>query len=173
MDNEKTRVDLPSKIYVTLSNNVYDECYCNFDEAKWISFNNFINAGLYFSQILQFITVLVVILNGKTSWSDIVFCNLMAGVGYTSVWYLLKLYKMPGLSFICCFLGGNIFRFYIHFIPLGIISLLVIKDWKILLFCIIGGVIAQIVKTILYGLFATTKYNDEIAKYVSSFKISI
>lgn len=170
MNDEKIRVDLPSKIYVTLSNNVYNECYCNFDEAKWFSFNNFINAGLYFPQILQFITVLVAILNGKTSWSDIILYNIIAGAGYTIVWYLLKFYKIPGLSFICCFLGSNIFRFFIHFIPIGIISLFLLKDWKILLFCIIGGIVSQIIKTILYGFLATTKHNDEIAKYVSCFK---
>jgi|GEM_PF-1289441 len=170
MDNEKIRVDLPSKIHVTLSNYAYNEYYCNFDEAKWFIFNNAVNAGLYFSQIAQFITVLVTILNGKTNWLDIILCNLIAGAGYTIIWYLFKFYKIPGLSFICTFLGGNIFRFFIHFIPLGIISIFVLNDWKVLLFCIVGGIVTQIVKTILYGIFATTKYNDEIAKYISKFK---
>ena len=170
MEDKKVRVDLPSKIYVTLSENVYDECYCNFEETKWFSFNNFINAGLYFSQIAQFIIVLISILNGHTSWSDIILANILFGAFFTFIWYVFKFYKIPGLSFICCFLGGNLFRFYVHFIPLAIISLFVIKDWKILLFCIVGGIIAQIVKTILYGLLATTKYNDEVAKYVSRFK---
>ena len=43
MENEKVRVDLPSKIYLTLSDSIYSECYCNYDEAKWFSFNNKIN----------------------------------------------------------------------------------------------------------------------------------
>ena len=170
MENEKIRVDLPSKIYVTLSENVYDEIYCNFEETKWFSFNNFINAGLYFSQIMQFIFVLIAIFNGKTSWSDIILCNLIAGGGFTVIWYLFNLYKIPGLSFVCCFIGGNIFRLFIHLVPLAIISFFVLKDWKIFLFCIIGGIIAHIVSTIIYGILATTKYNDEVAIYVSKFK---
>ena len=167
---EQVKVEMPSSLHVRLTRLVYDECYCNFNESKWFCFNNFMNAGLYFPQIAQFITVLIAILNGKTSWSDIILCNLVAGVGYTILWYIFKFYKIPGLSFISCFLGGNIFRFFIHFIPLGIISLFVVKDWKVLLFCVVGGLITSIVKTILYGFLATTKYNDEVARYVSKFK---
>ena len=173
MEKEKVRVDLPSRIYVTLSDDVYEECYCNFNEIKWFSFNNFINAGLYFAQIMQFIFVLILLLKGNTSWSDIILANILFGSLYTFIWYVFKFYKIPGLSFICCFLGGNLFRVFIHFIPLGIISIFILKDWKILLFCIIGGIISQIVKTILYGVFATTKYNDEVARYVSKFKTEL
>ena len=170
MKEQEIKVDMPSSINVKLSQSVYDECFCNYNETKWFSFNNFMNAGLYFPQIAQFITVLITILNGKTSWSDIIICNLVAGTGYTIIWYICKLYKIPGLSFVSCFLGGNIFRFFVHFVPLGIISLFVLNDWKILLFCVIGGVITTVVKTILYGVLATTKYNDEVARYVSKFK---
>ena len=170
MDNQQIKVKLPSSLNVRLSQSVYDECYCNFDEPQWFSFNNFMNAGIYFPQIMQFIFVLIAILNGRSNWYEIILCNLIAGGGFTVIWYLFKFYKIPALSFICCFLGGNIFRFFIHLIPLGIISFFVLKDWKIFLFCIIGGVIAHIVSTILYGIFATTKYNDEVAIYVSKFK---
>ena len=167
---EQIKVEMPSSLHVRLTKSVYEECYCNFNENQWFSFNNFMNAGLYFPQIAQFIMVLIAILNGKTSWSDIILCNLVAGAGYTLIWYVFKFYKIPGLSFISCFLGGNIFRFFIHFIPLGIIALFVLKDWKVLLFCAIGGLITSIVKTILYGFLATTKYNDNVARYVSKFK---
>lgn len=170
MHTEKIKVDLPSKIHLTLSEQVYDECYCNFDEAKWFSFNHFINAGLHFPRIMQFVFVLVFMLNGKTSWSDIILCNLLVGCAFTVIWYLLKFYKLPGLSFISCFIGGNLFKYFIHFIPLGIVSFFVLKDWKVFLFCIIGGILSTIVSTILYSILATTKYNDEVAIYVSKFK---
>ena len=170
MENEKVRVDLPSKIYLTLSYNVYSECYCNFDDAKWFSFNNFINAGSYFPQIMQFIFVLVSILNGRTSWHEIILCNLIVSCAFTAIWYLFNFYRLPGLSFISCFLGGNFFRYFIHFVPLGIVSFFVLKDWKVFLFCILGVIITNIVWTILYGVFATTKYNDEVARYVSKFR---
>ena len=170
MEDAKIKVDMPSSLHVTLSQSVYDECYCNFNETKWRSFNNFLNAGLYFPQIVQFVTVLVSILNGRISWSEIILCNLVAGTGYTIIWYVFRFYKIPGLSFISCLLGGNIFRLFIHFIPLGIISLFVLDDWTILLYCVIGGVITTIVKTILYGFLATTHYNDKVARYVSKFQ---
>lgn len=170
MENEKVRVDLPSKIYLTLSDSIYSECYCNYDEAKWFSFNNKINAGSYFPQIMQFIFVLVSILNGRTSWHEIILCNLIVSCIFTTIWYLFKFYRLPGLSFISCFLGGNIFRYFIHFVPLGIVSFFVLKDWKVFLFCVLGGIITNIVWTILYGVFATTKYNDEVARYVSRFR---
>ena len=170
MSEEQIKVEMPSSLHVRLTKSVYDGCYCNFNEHQWFSFNNFLNAGLYFPQIAQFIAVIIAILNGKTSWSDIILCNLVIGAGYTILWYIFKFYKIPGLSFICCFFGGNIFRFFIHFIPLGIISLFVLKDWKVLLFCVIGGIVTRLVNTIIYGFLATTKYNDGVARYVARFK---
>lgn len=170
MQNVKVRIDLPSKIYLTLSKTVHDDCYCNFDESKWYCFNHFINAGLHFPRMMQFIFVLIFMLNGRTSWYDIILCNLLVGCAFTAIWYLLKFYKIPGLSFISCFIGGNLFKYFIHFIPLGIISFFVLKDWKVFLFCIIGGIITTVLSTILYSIFATTKYNDEVAIYVSKFK---
>ena len=167
---EQVKVQMPSSLHVRLTQSVYDECYCNFDEVKWFSFNNFMNAGLYFPQIVQFVFVLVAILNGRTTGADIILVNIVAGAGFTLVWYICKFYKIPGLSFLSCFLGGNIFRFFLHFIALGIISVCVVHDWKVLLFCAIGGVITMIIKTILYGILATTRYNDEVARYVSRFK---
>lgn len=167
---KKVKVDLPSGIHVTLSEQVCNDCYDNFTESQWFSFNNFINAGLYFPQIMQFVMVMIAILNGHTSWHDIILCNLVCGVGYILIWYWFKLYTLPALAFLSCLLGGNIFRFYLHFIPIAIISFFVVKDWKVLLFAILGGLLTQIVKTILYGWLATTKYNDKVAIHVSKFR---
>ena len=103
MDNQQIKVKLPSSLNVRLSQSVYDECYCNFDEPQWFSFNNFMNAGMYFPQIMQFIFVLIAILNGRSNWYEIILCNLIVGGGFTVIWYLFKFYKIPALSFICCF----------------------------------------------------------------------
>ena len=83
-------VKLPSGYNVDLSENIFEESYSNFSESKFFSFNNFINSGLYFPQIIQFITVMFYICSGYTSFKEILLCNLIAGVGYTIIWYVLK-----------------------------------------------------------------------------------
>lgn len=163
-------IKLPSGCNVVLSKKIYDECYCNFDELKWFSFNNFINAELYFPQIMQFITVIFYICSGFTSFKDILLCNLIMGIGYTMIWYIFKLYKLPGLSYISCFIGGNIFRFFLHFVVITIISIFFIKKWQIIIFCLISGFITAVIKAIITAKFSTVKYNDEVAIYVSKFK---
>lgn len=169
-NDEKEIVRLPSGCNVVMSIDSYDNHYCNFTESQFLSFNNFINAGLYFPQIMQFVAVIVAILNGRTSWKEILLCNLISGIVFMLTWFWGRLYKIPGLSFISCLLGGNIFRFFLHFIPIAVIAFFVVKDWKVLLFCAIGGIITTIVKTILFARLSNDKYNDEVVRYVSGFK---
>lgn len=167
---EKIRIKLLSGLNVDLSVKVYDECYCNFDEAKYGTFSNMLNSSQYFPQFVQFVMVMINICKGYTSFKDIFLCNLIFGSGYTVIWYLLKMYKLPGISFISCLIGGSIFRLCLHFVAIAIVSLFVIGDWKIILYCLIGGFITQLVKSFLASSFATVKYNDEVAIYVSNFK---
>lgn len=167
---EKVRIKLPSGCNVDLSQDVYDECYCNFNESKYFTFNNIINSGLYFPQIMQFVFVMICICKGNTSLKDIFFCNLFNGVWFTLAWFLLRLYFIPGINFISCFIGGNIFRFFVHFVAIAIVSLFVIEDWKVILYCLLGGIATSIVKTILFAKLSTVKYNDAVAIYVSKFR---
>lgn len=168
--DEKKSIRLPSGCYVVMSVDSYDNHYCNFTDSQFLSFNNFINAGLYFPQIVQFVAVMVSILNGRTSWSDIILCNLLSGTVFMLTWFWGRLYIIPGLAFVSCLIGGNFFRFFLHFIIIAVIAFFVVKDWKVLLFCAIGGIITTIVKTILYACLANVKYNDEVVRYVSGFK---
>lgn len=171
MSNEKVRIKLLSGCNVDLSIKVHDDCYCNFDEMKYFCFSNIINSGLYFPQIMQFVFVMICICKGNTSFKDIFLCNLFNGAFFTAAWYLLKLYRIiPGVSSISCFVGGNIFRFFLHFIAIAIVSLFVIGNWKVILYCLIGGCVAGIVRSILFATFSTVKYNDEAAIYVSQFR---
>lgn len=167
---DKARIKLSSGLNVDLSVKVHDECYRNFDEVKYVSFSNMLNSSQYFPQIVQFIMVMSSICNGHTSFKDIFLCNMFFGVGYTVIWYLLKLYKLPGISFLSCLIGGSIFRLCLHFVVIAIVSLFVIGNWKIILYCAISGFITQFVKSFLASLFATVKYNDEVAIYVSNFR---
>lgn len=166
--DNKARVQLPSGFKVDMSIDLHDNYYCNFSESQLFSFNNFINAGSYFPQILQFIAVIVAILNGKTSWIDIILCNLFSGVIFTLLWFWVRLYKIPALSFASCLIGGNIFRFFLHFVAIAAIAFFVVKDWKVLLFCAIGGIITSVVKTVLFATMSNVKYHDEVVRYVSS-----
>lgn len=169
-DKDKVMIRLLSGCNVGLSVKVHDECYCNFDKNQYFRFSNIINSGLYFPQIMQFISVLICICNGYTSFVDVFLCNLIFGTGYTVSWYLLKLYKViPGISLISCFIGGNIFRYFLHFVVIGIVALFVIGDWKVILYCLAGGFVTIIVRTILFAKFSTVKYNDEAAIFVSEF----
>ena len=170
MNNEEVRVQLLSGCNVDLSVDVHDECYCNFDENQYFSFSNIINSGLYFPQIMQFVCVMICICKGNTSFKDIFLCNLFCGTGYTVAWFLLKLYKIPGINFVSCFIGGNIFRLFLHFVVIAIVSLFVIGDWKVVLYCLIGGFVTSIVKNFLFAKLSTVKYNDEVAIYVSRFR---
>ena len=161
---------LPSGCNVELSEKVHDEIFANYDESKYFSFNNIINSGLYFPQIMQFATVMYYICSGHTSFKEIFLCNLIMGIGYTLLWYICKLYKTPGINFISCLIGGNFFRFFLHFIPIIIVAIFVVKKWEIIIYCVIGGLITQLIKSFLFVRFSNVKYNDEVATYVSKLK---
>lgn len=168
--NEIERIKLPSGCNVDLSIKVLDECLGNFDDTKYFSFNNIINSGLYFPQIMQFICVLLFMINGNTSFIEIFLCNLISGIFFTILWFKGKLYKIPGINYISCFIGGNIFRFFLHFIIIGLVSLFYLKDWKVIIFCLIGGFVTTLIKTFLFAKLSNVKYNDNVAIYVSKFK---
>jgi hypothetical protein len=113
------------------------------------------------------------ICKGYTSFKDIFLCNLLSGVLYTIIWFLFKLYKIPGINFVSCFIGGNIFRYFLHFIVIAIVSLAVMNDWKIIIFCLIGGIVTRLICSFLYVQFSNVKYHDEVAIYVSKFRTSL
>lgn len=165
-----TYVKLPSGTNVRMSVDAHDNHYLNFTESQYFSFSNCINGGLYFPQIMQFIFVLFALFNGCTDWWNIILCNILCGVFFTLAWFWLRLYYVPGLALISCLIGGNIFRFFLHFVAIAIIAFFVLKNWVILLACVAGGLITTIIKTILYSVFSTAKYNDRIVKYISSFE---
>lgn len=168
MSNGIETIHLLSGRNVSISEAVYDKYYCNFDENKYFYFNTLINSGLYFPQIMQFICVMVRICNGHVSLGDVFLCNLVSGVAFTFAWYFLKLHKyIPGVCFLSSLIGGNFFRFYLHFVVIAIVSLFVLGDWKIILYCLIGGIVTGIVRPLLAGVLSTVKYNDAAVIFVS------
>lgn len=171
---DSVRFKLLSGTNVELSEKVYDECYLEFEETKYFSFSNIINSGLYFPQIVQFVYVMIGICKGHTSFKDIFLSSLLTGVFYTIFWFWTKLYKLiPGISFISCFIGSYIFKYFIHFIVIVIVSLATMNDWKIIVYCLITGCVTSIIRSFLFVKLSTVKYNDEVAIYVSKFKTSL
>ena len=168
--DEKVKIKLPSGYNVDMSVEAHDNHFRYFTESQYFSFSNFINAGLYYPQIMQYIAVIAAILNGRTSWSDILLCNLISGIVFTLTWFWGHLYKIPALSFVICLIGSYFFRFFLHYIVIAVIAFFVVKDWKVLLFCAICGIITSIIKTILSTLLSNVKYHDEVVRYVSGFK---
>ena len=167
MYNETVNVQLPSGCNIPLSEDVYKNFYSDFSKWEWLKFNHIINSGIYFPQIMQFILTLTLIIRNDTSFSSVLLYNLVGGIGFTIVWFLLKLYRIPGISFISCLIGGNVFRYYIHFVIIAIVSIFIMEEWIIILFCIVGGVLTQIVKTFLFALFSNSRYNDDVVHHVS------
>lgn len=157
-------VGLPSGYKVVMSSNIYENIFLNFNENQEFSFNNFINSGMYFPQIAAYINTIISILKGHYEFTELILVNISSLVFFTAFWYLFKLYKVPGLSFFSCLIGGNFFRYYIHFVPVIIITL-IFKQWKILVSFAIVTLIATIVKLVLTAVFDKQKYNDSVVIY--------
>ena len=168
--NETEIVSLPSGFKAPMSVHMHDNYYCDFTESQLLSFNNYINAGSYFPRIAQFVLVLIAIMNEKTSGKEILICSIAGGIVFTLIWFWGKLYKIPALGFMSCLIGGNVFRYFLHFIAIVVISLFVLKDWKVILFCAIGGIISSIIRPLLFGRLLSVKYVDDVVRYVSRFK---
>ena len=169
-ESEIERVDLPAGFKVPMSTYMYDNCFCEFTESQFLTFNNYINAGSYFPQIMQFFAVLTAMLNGKTSMKDILFSSIGAGVMFTLLWFWVRLYNIPFLSLFVCLIGNSIFRLNLHFVAIVAVALFVVKDWKVILFCLIGAVISSVVRTLLFGRLSSVKYVDSVVKFVSEFR---
>ena len=167
MNDETVNVQLPSGYKVPLSALIYKDFYSEFSKWEWLRFNHIINSGIYFPQIMQFILTITLIIRNDASFGSVLLYNLVGGIGFTVVWFLLKLYRIPGISFTCCLIGGNVFRYYIHFVIIAIVSIFIMEEWIIILFCIIGGVLTQIVKTFLFALFSNSRYNDDVILHVT------
>ena len=165
----KISVHLPSGFNVNLSEDVHDDLYLYFTDSQYLCFNEKINAGSYFPEIAQFISVLVFILRGGNNWLDIVVCSVANGAFFSILWFWLHFYKIPGLSTICCLIGNFLFGHFLHFIPIALISFFVLHDWKVFLFYVIGSIVASIIRSILFNFFSNTKYNNKVVRYISSF----
>lgn len=170
MNNETEPIRLPSGYIVHLSQDIYAAYYLNFDEAKETLFISMMESGHFFPQIMQFIYVMIGICSGHTSFIDILISNLWWGVGNMILWYILKMYKIPGINTVCTLIGQTVFRFKINWLSIVIVALLIINDWKIILYCMIAAAITSLIKVLMFTWLSNKNYNDKVAYRVSRFR---
>lgn len=125
-----------------------------------------IMAGDYFPQIMRFIGTLVLIFNGKIDFISILVVNVVVTIISTLIWFIIPLYKLPGVSSAITLLGQIVFRFFIHIITLIILSLAVCNDWKVIVFSLLSGGIAMILDSFVFGYRFSIKRNNDIANHV-------
>jgi len=173
MNKETEIIKMPSGHIINLSQDVYADCFLNFDEAKETIFYAMIQSGHYFPQIMQFIFVMVGLCTGHASFGSVVLFSLLFGTVSMILWFLLKLHMIPGINVLCTVIGGTFFRFKIHWIAIIAVALLFVGDWKVILFYIAASLLTGFIKTILFAKLSNTKYNDSIAVKVSRFRTDI
>lgn len=169
MINESETIKLPSGYTIHLSRDVYDECFLNYDDMKLSIFYNMMDSGHYFPQIMQFIFAMIGICSGYTSFLEILYLNLIFGIGNMILWYLFKLFILPGINTICSLIGQTVFRFKINWVAIIAVSLFVINDWKVILYSAICAAGTSLIKVVLFTKLSSVKYNDKIACRVSRY----
>ena len=136
------------------------------DEQSLTKMECHIMAGEFFSQIISFLATLILLFNRQFSFVNILSGNVFASLFATLIWFIVPLYKIPGVSVIITLLGQTFFRFCLHIITIIVLSFAVFSDWKIILFCLISGGIASILNPLVFGYQFSLKRNNNIAKYV-------
>ena len=131
------------------------------DKTEW-----HIMAGEYFPQIMRFAATLILLLYGKFDFVSIFLTNVCVEVISTLIWFALPIYKIPAVSLIFSLIGQTVFRFFIHFIAIGVFSFTIFNDWKIILFSIISGIVASVLNSLIFGYRFSAKRNNDIAKFV-------
>lgn len=170
MNNENEPIRLPSGYTIYLSQHVYYEHFSNFDAMQTTIFYSMMESGHYFPQIMQFIFVMIGLCSGYASFADILILNLMFGIGNMILWYLLKLYKIPGINTICDIIGKTLLRVKANWLAIIIVALFIISDWEIIPYSMISAAITSFIKVLMFTWLSNEKYNDKVAYRVSRFK---
>lgn len=126
-----------------------------------------IMAGEFFPQVTRFIGTLILLFNGKFDFISILLTNVCIEIVCRFLWVALPLYRIPGFSVLLTVIGQTVFRFFLHFITIIVLSLTIFDNWKIILFYIIVSVIVLIAGSLVFGYLFSVKRNNDIAKHVT------
>lgn len=136
------------------------------DELAYDKMESHIMSGEYFPQIMRFVGVLILLFIGKFDFLSILLVNLCVGVCSTLLWFAIPLYKIPGISLVITLIGQTIFRLFLHFVCIVILSLTVFGDWIIIIFSLIAGIIASTLNSLIFGYRFSINRNNAIAQYL-------
>lgn len=150
----------------SMDSDLYEKVITNDEDGLTYSMlESYIIAEQYFPQLLQVIVNFIFLFKGYTNFWSILLINLLSGIIFTFIWNNSKLYRVPGLALISNLIGQYFFRLFLHIIVIAILSFTYFNDWKILLFCIIAGIITNIIKTLISGYDTIISHNNDIARY--------
>lgn len=149
-----------------MSNDIYEKLITNDEDGLAYSIaETYIHSEQYFPQLIQFIFVLVYMLNGYHSFIQILLLNLIVGIIATLLWNKTKLYRIPGVALLSEVLGIYIFNRFLHILAIALLSIFHFKNIWIIIYCIISGIITQIIKTLISSHKSMLKHNNDIAIY--------
>ena len=154
---------LRNGLNVILRHDLYEKVMSNF--AIYEFWERHIIAQGYFPQIVQFIVTMFLINSGERDFLPLLIANLIVGVSLTVIWNYTAIYKIPGLSFLSALIGGNLFRTFIHFIFITIMSIFYYRCWWLILHCAVSGFITQFIKSWLSTPKYTYERNNRMAEY--------
>ena len=169
MRNDVEQIKLSNGATTILSRNVYCNVYLEFDEWKESFFGMMIHNGVVFPTIIQYIYVIFSLCTGHTSFRDIMLITISSGVFYMLMWYLIKMHRWP-INSICFVIEHIILKFRLQWIPIILISLAVVRDWKTILYCVIAAIISCALRMIMFMLLSNVRYNNKVAIYVSKMR---
>lgn len=125
-----------------------------------------IMSGEFFPQIIRFIAILLLLFNNTFEFTSILYTDVCVGILSTVLWFIVPLYKIPGVSCVLVMLGQTVFRYCLHIVLIVILSLTIFSNWKIILFCLISGFIYYILSSCIFGYLFSSKRNNNIARFV-------
>ena len=159
------------KIYKTKSGLKYSMDKKRHDELEsnlkfLIHCEGYIVTREYFIQLCIVVATFIFLFLWYTKFYQIFCCNIIIGIISMLLYKMLPLYKIMIIPMISSFFGVFVFRFFIHFIIIGILSFTIFDNGWIFIYCIISGVFTNIIISLLDGYKQTLKQNNEIADYV-------
>ena len=136
------------------------------NETAYDQMETHIMAGEFFPQIMRFVATLIMLFNGYFDFTSIIIANLVTEILCTLLWFTLPLYKIPGISLLLTLIGQTVLRFYVHITTIVVLSLFLFSNWKLILFCLISGIIVYNFGALVFGYGFSAKLNNNIAKHV-------
>jgi len=166
MSNDYKKFRTRSGLNYVLSEQLYETLINNDPQCVTLYlFEQSLIAGEFFSKVNRYIAIIFLLFSGYTGLLHIFLASLIVGLLSNFIWYHSSLYKLQAVSFIYMFMGQIVFRFFIHIIALACLAILVFQDWKIILYCVLAGIVCNVLETWFSGYKQTANHNNKAALF--------